>query len=94
MARGFAEVGLEVSSGGIRNQMKKRGGTLLAEASPKEDTAPSPREDTAPVQENCINQESEVLPLYGAEGAEEQAPQREIWMDDHVKARLKIKERG
>ena len=54
--------------------MKKRGGKLLAEASPREDTAPSPREDTAPVQEIGADQEIEVSPLYGTEGAEEQYP--------------------
>ena len=52
--------------------MKKRGGKLLAEASPREDTAPSPREDTSPVQEIGADQESEVTPMYRREGAEEQ----------------------
>ena len=88
-ARGLAEVELEVSSDAIQKQVKKRGGKLLAEASLREDTAPSPIEDTAPVQEICANQESEVSPLYGTEGAEEQAPpQRKTLVDDHVKARL------
>ena len=39
-ARGLAEVCFEVSSDAIRKQVKKRGGKLLAEASPREDTAP------------------------------------------------------
>ena len=51
MARGLAEVGVEVSSDAIRKKVKKKkGGKLLAEASPREDTEPSPREDTAPLQ--------------------------------------------
>ena len=50
IARGLAEVGIEVSSDAIWKQVKKRGGKLLAEASPIEETAPSPREDTEPVQ--------------------------------------------
>ena len=54
--------------------MKKIGGKLLAEAIPREDTAPIPIEDTAPVQEICADQESEVSPLYVTEGAESQAP--------------------
>ena len=49
-ARGLAEVGVEVSSDVLQKQVKKRGGKSLAEASPREDTAPSPREDTASVQ--------------------------------------------
>ena len=65
------EVGTKVSSENIRKKWK-RGDKLLAEASPKEDTAPSPREDTAPVQEIGADQESEVLPLYGKEGSEEE----------------------
>ena len=65
VARGLAEVGIEVSSDAIWKQVKKRGGKLLAEASLREDTAPSLIEDTAPVQEICANQESEVSPLYG-----------------------------
>ena len=59
------EVDVEVSSEVIRKQVKKRGGKLLAEASPREDTAPSPREDTAYVQEIGADQETEVSPLYG-----------------------------
>ena len=65
-ARGLAEVGVEVSSDAIRKQAKKRGGKSLAEA--------SPREYTAPVQEIGADQEIEVSPLYGTEGAEEQYP--------------------
>ena len=65
-ARGLAEVGIEVSSDAIRKQVKKIGGKLLAEA--------SPREYTAPVQEIGADQESEVSPLYGREGTEEQYP--------------------
>ena len=65
-ARGLAEVGVEVSSDAIWKQVKKRGGKLLAEA--------SPREYTAHVQEIGANQESEVSPLYGTECAEEQYP--------------------
>ena len=61
--RGLAEVGVEVSSYAIRRQVKKRGGKLLAEV--------SPREYTAPVQDIGANQESEVSPLYGTEGTEE-----------------------
>ena len=34
-ARGLAEVGLEVSSDAIQKKVKKRGGKLLAEASPR-----------------------------------------------------------
>ena len=49
--------------------MKKREGKLLAEASPREYTA-----YTASVQEIGADQESEVLPLYGTEGTEEQYP--------------------
>ena len=64
--RGLAEVGVEVSSDAIQKLVKKRGGKLLAEA--------SPREYTAPVQEIGVDQESEVSPLYGTEGAEEQYP--------------------
>ena len=56
-ARGLAQVGIEVSSYAIWKQVKKRGGKLLAEASPREYTA-----YTAPVQDIGANQESEVLP--------------------------------
>ena len=62
--RGLAQVGVEVSSDAIRKEVKKRGGRLLAEASPREYTA-----YTAPVQEIGADQESEVSPLYGTEGA-------------------------
>ena len=65
-ARGLLEVDIEVSSNDIRKQVKKRGGRLLAEA--------SLREYTAPVQEIGVDQESEVSPLYGTEGAEEKYP--------------------
>ena len=68
------KVGVEISSDAIRKQVKKRGGKLLAEASPTKDTAPSQREDTAPVQEIGSDQYSEVLPLYGTEGAEDKYP--------------------
>ena len=53
--------------------MKTIGGKLLE----KENL----REDTAPVQEVFANQESEVSPLYGLEGAEERAPStRNLWV--------------
>ena len=70
----MAEVGVEVSSDAIQKLVKKRGGKLLGEASRREDTSPILREDTLPVQEVGTNQESDVLPLYGTEGAEEQYP--------------------
>ena len=73
-ARGLEDVGVEVSSDAIKKQVKKRGGKLLSEASTREDTAPSSRDYTAPVQEIGSDQESEVWPLYGTEGAEEQLP--------------------
>ena len=76
-ARGLAEVGIGLSSDAIRKQVKKRGGKLLVEASTREDTAPSRREDTFPVQEICADRESEVLPLYGTEVAEEHPPPNE-----------------
>ena len=65
----MAQVGVEVSSDAIRKEVKRRGGKLLAETSPREYTA-----YTAPVQEIGADQESEVSPLYGTEGAEEQYP--------------------
>ena len=65
-ARGLAEVGVEVSSDAIRKQVKKRVGKLLAEA--------NPREYTAPVQYIGADQESEVSSLYGTEVTEEQYP--------------------
>ena len=64
------EVGVEVSSDALWRQVKKRGGVLLAEVSPKE--------YTAPVQDIGAYQESEVSPLYVTEGAEDKYPQREI----------------
>ena len=39
-ARGLLEVGGEVSSDAIQKQVKKRGGKLLTEASPREYTVP------------------------------------------------------
>ena len=65
-ARVLLEVCIEISSDTIRKQVKKRGGNILADA--------SPREYTAPVQEIGVDQESEMSPLYGTEGAEEQYP--------------------
>ena len=67
--RGLAQVGVEVSSDAIRKEVKKRGGKLLAEASPREYTA-----YTAPVQEIGADQESEMSPLHRTEDIEKKYP--------------------